>query len=346
MRVGGDDEHDLGAASRRGSRRRRCPPCARAIASAIASPSPAPPPARATSARLKRSNACGRKSAGKPAPSSLTRSSISPSATAALEPDGPGAVTERVVDEVAERLLQPDAVAGEGPRRRRGDLQRAPRLARARVEAAGDRVEELARPSAARRAAAAGRRRRGRGRAGPPRAARAARRPRSQSAAPARAPRVRARPARGELQLGSEERERRPELVARVRDEPPLAREAGLEAVEHLVQRLAEAADLVARRRQRQPPVGALARDLGRAAAHRLDRPQRGACEEVAARRDVRSSASGPTTKSCARRPSSASSRSSSDAPDDEHRRSPSTARLTRRRAGSADVGSDRGSRK
>ncbi len=63
-------------------------------------------------------------------------------------------------------------------------------------------------------------------------------------------------PPRRELELGPQGRERRPELVARVGDEAPLAREAGVEALEHLVQRLAEAMDLVARLREREAALG------------------------------------------------------------------------------------------
>ena len=60
---------------------------------------------------------------------------------------------------------------------------------------------------------------------------------------------MRARPAQRELELGPERRERRAQLVARVGDEAALSREPLLEAVEHVVQRLAETVDLVPRRR-------------------------------------------------------------------------------------------------
>jgi len=51
---------------------RALPPCAVTIACTMESPRPVPPPARARpeSGRLKRSNACGKKSGGKPGPES------------------------------------------------------------------------------------------------------------------------------------------------------------------------------------------------------------------------------------------------------------------------------------
>ena len=100
----------------------------------------------------------------------------------------------------------------------------------------------------------------------------------------------RARPARRQLELGLEERERRAELVTRVSNERPLALEGRSESIEHLVQRLAEPVDLVSRGRQRQAALGLGGRDRLRLRAHGFDRPQRGAGDEVAddRRRDER----------------------------------------------------------
>ena len=84
-----------------------------------------------------------------------------------------------------------------------------------------------------------------------------------------------------ELELGAQQRERSAQLVACVRDEAALAREGSLQPAEHLVQRLAEPPELVARRRDGQPaardrtptpppPRGASTRPAGA----RLRRPQ------------------------------------------------------------------------
>jgi hypothetical protein len=88
-------------------------------------------------------------------------------------------------------------------------------------------------------------------------------------------------PPKGDLELGTEERERRAKLVARVRDEATLAREPRLEAVEHRVQRLAEAANLVLGLGNGQPLVRSLGRDLGRSAPHRVDGSKRRRRESV-----------------------------------------------------------------
>ena len=68
-----------------------------------------------------------------------------------------------------------------------------------------------------------------------------------------------------ELELGSQQRERRPQLVAGVGDERALAHECGLEPGEHRVERLAQPLDLVARLRHGQ----ALARRSAEIAAAR-----------------------------------------------------------------------------
>jgi hypothetical protein len=69
--------------------------------------------------------------------------------------------------------------------------------------------------------------------------------------------------------------------VTRVGDESPLALHRRLHAVEQRVQRRAERADLVARRRNRQSLRQVARRDVGGARAHALDRPERGASDEV-----------------------------------------------------------------
>src|SRR5207244_12291253 len=56
-----------------------------------------------------------------------------------------------------------------------------------------------------------------------------------------------------EVELRAEERERRAQLVARLGDEVSLPLDRRLEPREHLVQRLAEAVELVARPRHPQP---------------------------------------------------------------------------------------------
>ena len=197
------------------------------------------------------------------------------------EPHRSRAVTQRVVDEVAERLLETNAISGDDVVRGRRHLELPSGRAGLRVEAPGDRVEDLAqvvRREAQRQASVVG--------------AGEHEQVLGQPHEPldllrGRAQRVlqlwlRARPAQRQLELGAEGSERRPQLVARVRDEAPLSRQPLLQPTEHLVQGLSEPPDLVVGRRQRKPLVGALARDLGRLPPHRLDRPERGAGEEVA----------------------------------------------------------------
>ena len=62
--------------------------------------------------------------------------------------------------------------------------------------------------------------------------------------------------------------------MAGVAHEAPLALERASQALDHVVERLAQAADLVARRGQRQELVAAVERDALRPAAHRLHGPQ------------------------------------------------------------------------
>ena len=77
--------------------------------------------------------------------------------------------------------------------------------------------------------------------------------------------------AQGALELGLDHRHRRAQLVAGVGDELPLAVERPPQAIEHVVERLAEPADLVVGGGQRQALVLVRQRHLGRPAAHRLD---------------------------------------------------------------------------
>ena len=88
-----------------------------------------------------------------------------------------------------------------------------------------------------------------------------------------------------ELDLGAEERERRAQLVARVGDEAPLAFERDFDPGEQLVQRVAQAGELVVRGRYRQP-LGELARrDSSGPCPHALNREQGGPADEVADQR-------------------------------------------------------------
>ena len=78
----------------------------------------------------------------------------------------------------------------------------------------------------------------------------------------------------GQLQLGPEDGQRRAELVAGVGDEVALALQRPVDALEHLVERLAQPAHLVPGLGHGQPGPGLRAGDLGGPAAHRLDRLQ------------------------------------------------------------------------
>ena len=87
------------------------------------------------------------------------------------------------------------------------------------------------------------------------------------------------------LQLGLDHRQRRAQLVARVGHELPLAVERATQPAEHLVERLAEPADLVVGLGKGQGFVGAGQGHLLRAAPHRLDGPQRRGGQHVAQQR-------------------------------------------------------------
>ena len=86
----------------------------------------------------------------------------------------------------------------------------------------------------------------------------------------------------GQLELGSEDRERCAQLVAGVGDEYAFALQAGLEPIQHQVEGLAQIVDLVLGTRQGEPLAASLHGDLLRPAPHRLDRRQGPPREEVA----------------------------------------------------------------
>jgi hypothetical protein len=88
--------------------------------------------------------------------------------------------------------------------------------------------------------------------------------------------------AQRDLDLGLEDGQRRPQLVAGVGDERSLALAGALEALEHAVQRYAETMDLVLGRRQRQARGRVDVGDPGGGAAHDLHRSQHGAGQAVA----------------------------------------------------------------
>src|SRR5439155_8413492 len=88
--------------------------------------------------------------------------------------------------------------------------------------------------------------------------------------------------AEGGLQLGLQYSERGPKLVAGVRHEPALSLKRFLQPGQHLVERLAEAADLVLRRRERQSLAAAAEGDPLGPLAHRLNRREPRGGEQVA----------------------------------------------------------------
>ena len=197
----------------------------------------------------------------------------------ALRRDLALAVVERVLDQVGERLLQAQAVALDREPVGRLDDQRPartprrePRIARAIVAEQTSPTPIGCRSSASLPCSE---------RASDQQVLRPAAISRSTSTT---AEAIAARSSSGvfavaqrQLELGLVQRERRAQLVARVVDEGALALQGGLEPGEHLVQGLAEPAELVVGLRQRQALIGLGRRDLRGAAAHRLDRAQRGA---------------------------------------------------------------------
>ena len=86
----------------------------------------------------------------------------------------------------------------------------------------------------------------------------------------------RPRAAQRELELRPQQGERRAQLVARVPDEAPLALEAGIEPLQHLVERLAEPVDLVARLREGRAGLPEVADEIS-AASRRIDSTGRSA---------------------------------------------------------------------
>ena len=81
--------------------------------------------------------------------------------------------------------------------------------------------------------------------------------------------------AQGQLQFGAERRQRSTKLVTGVGDEASFPGQRRLQAVEHGVEGGAEPDQLVAARRQGQPPAWGGGRDGLGLAPHRLHRPQR-----------------------------------------------------------------------
>ena len=255
------------------------------MAATIANPRPVPPLARASSARLNRSKACARNPGGKPGPC-VEHVQLDVIAVAGgAKHDRLPAVAQRVVDEVAERLLEAHLVAvehgagwsfdldpragldtiGSNRSATRPSSSSTSTVVRSQREPAlvspGQHEEVLREPREALRLLGGGAKRTLEllGRPGP---------------------------AQRELELGLEHGERRPQLVARIGDEAPLALDRSLEPSEHLVQRLAEPRDLVARGRQRETPPQLRPRDRRGLGTHRLDGPQRRCGEQVAAERD------------------------------------------------------------
>ncbi len=199
------------------------------------------------------------------------------------EPDRALAVAERVLDQVVERLLEPQPVAGEDDRAA-VDLEAAAGLVGAHGEAAGDRLEQRARLDLL-----------------PPELQLALLPPREQQQVlgdpgePVGLDRGGAErllelgdrplPPQRQVELRPQQRERRPQLVARVGDEAALVLDGGLDPRQHLVQRPAEPGDLVLAGRHGQPAPGRLGGDPGGLAAHLVDRPERGAGEPPAGER-------------------------------------------------------------
>ena len=239
-------------------------------------------------ARLNRSNACGRNSGGRPAPPSVTRRrDRSVSATAPRVERRPPPWRRALSTRLPSACSRRTQVAGATiPAAESDDLQRTAR-ARARARRTGRRQRRGARdlvrldrrsgsrPSSARASTS---------RSSASRTSRSTSSAAERSAASSSS--LRPRAPQGQLELGPEQRERRAELVAGVGHEAALPRETRLESGEHLVQRHSEPADLVAALGQRQPAArDARVETSAALPAHRLDRTQRRAREEVAGER-------------------------------------------------------------
>ena len=136
------------------------------------------------------------------------------------------------------------------------------------------------------------------------------------------------------LELGLDHRDRRAELVAGVGDEAPLALEGPPQPVEHLVERLAEPADLVA-----AGAAAAAARLAGQrdsAARRRIASTGRSPAvgQRVAEQPTRAGRAIGPPTANDATRPASASLRSPSDCAHHDDPRHAAVTRGLREHAG------------
>src|ERR671911_2975032 len=194
-----------------------------------------------------------------------------------FQADRPGAVAARVVEEVPERLFQPEAIPDDRIAVRRADLDllaepgcdgleqvlHQNRLVTERqlpLVNTGEHEQVLGEPGQA-VDLLGGRVERG---------AKLFRR---------------AGPSPSELELRAEQRQRRPQLVTRIRDKPALAGDPGLEPSEHLVERAPEAEDLVAGVGEREFLLRRLRRDLRSAPPHVLDGPEQRPGEQVAEER-------------------------------------------------------------
>ena len=295
-----------GARSRRRPRRASAtppalPPCACAIVWTIASPSPLPGRGRASSARLKRSNARAREAA-REARALVGHVQLEPVAAGRAESvTVAAAVDERVVDQVPERLLDAPRVGLEHDVVARVDLELAPELLGARREALGDGVEQLVRATPAPDGRGARPGRRARSAAGRRRAPSAGRSPRPPSGARPRAPpALRGWRSASSSSVRSSASGVRSSWLASATKRRSCSK-AVSSRCEHLVQRLGEPGDLVLRGRHRQAAPGRRRRDRARLAPHRLDRPQRRAGEHVAGeRRKQRARAASRRAAPCA----------------------------------------------
>ena len=260
------------------------PPCALAIVSTIARPSPLPLRLRASSARLKRSKARGRESVGEteplvgdvqldPVAFRSERSVTAPAPwTRAFSTRFPSACSTRCGS--ASNGTSPSSTSIRRPSSSARAEKRSATTARSSLEPSGS--GSIGRPpcSDAREQEQIG-----------------GERAQTVRLLGGRAERIfelGARPGMAErqLELGLQQRERRPQLMARVGNEPPLVLECGLQPLQHVVQRLGE--PLRPRpwpRRDRQTAPGRRGGDLGGLPAHLLDRAQRRAREHVAGER-------------------------------------------------------------
>src|SRR6266542_3905679 len=175
------------------------------------------------------------------------------------------AVAERVVDEVAERLLEAKAVAADD-HSRGGFVGEWPRtLLRAPPKPVHDgrkKLVRIERVEAQWRLPPVGSRDQQKVLGELRQAVHFLRRPAQRLAELLR----RAAVVQSELELRPEEREWRAKLVSGVRDEVALALERVFKSLEHLVQRLPEPLDLVPGPRYREPLARRLGRDRGGAA--------------------------------------------------------------------------------